>query len=189
MCWTTAPLSPGSGSLASLSPRNRPLRHLDMAKGLSGSRLRSGGVRGFCRGRSWLLPATALNCLRRKTRVEGTSSRSGVSGCRGAFFKFCEWVVDDWVALGTARPSPGRDQTGADWADGKGAVWRALVLQLARGVHLDVVFEALFCGPVVSFFATSGRGSKSLDRGVKWQRVACLRDQSWIVIVSGCGLC
>ena len=55
-------------------------------------------------------------------------------------------------------------EEGADWADVKGTFrlpwFQDLALQQARGVHLDMVFEALFRGPALCFFCHVVRGNR-----------------------------
>ena len=66
------------------------------------------------------------------------------------------------MASGAARPGSGGDETGTDGADverervARQPLFRNLAFKMARGVRLDVVFDALLCGPDLGFTAKAG---------------------------------
>ena len=99
-------------------------------------------------------PAFGMSVMR-GTRAERTSSRF-----RGRSLNLVTGLIKERVTPGSARFRSVRCQTGADWADVRGAVFQPLIrdlsIQLIGGVYLNVVVKALCCAPVLTLLAMSG---------------------------------
>ena len=71
-----------------------------------------------CRRAKRLLTGAAFGmCVRSGTREETTSFRSGVPGVYRSVGELSHTIVDGREASEAAQSSPGRDVTGADWAE------------------------------------------------------------------------
>ena len=95
-------------------------------------------------------------CLERDSRGEHVFK----VWCRGVSR---DGVVEGWVALGATWLASGRSEQGTDWAQVKGAVRQPLLWDLFfkwSVVHLNVVGEASFRGPVLGHPCHVGQGSK-----------------------------